>query len=279
MREKLLRMLTSRVPLRFTLAQKTIQSLSLFSYEDRLKLCAVDRPHYGHCLYEAAKLAARLGYPRISAIEFGCGGGKGLLAAEMHISQLEKIFPVHVELYGFDTGKGLPAPEDYRDFPHYFKTGDFSMKKQQLCPQLQRAKLVLGNVKDTCETFFDRYEAAPVGCIFHDLDFYSSTRDSFNLLDAGPHHFLPRVFMYFDDVEGDNTWLISEYAGELLAIDKFNQDHSSQKIAANRAMSKLYYNDWWTNRIYVYHDFQHPKYNLFIANEEVKGHEANISLN
>ena len=49
---------------------------SLFSYEDRLKICAVDRPHYGHCLYETAKLATCLNYPRVSAIEFGCGGGR-----------------------------------------------------------------------------------------------------------------------------------------------------------------------------------------------------------
>ena len=33
----------------------------------------------------------RLNYPRVSAIEFGCGGGEGLLNAEMHIEQLEKI--------------------------------------------------------------------------------------------------------------------------------------------------------------------------------------------
>jgi hypothetical protein len=33
----------------------------MFSYRDRLFAHAVDRPHYGHCIYEAAQLAQRLG--------------------------------------------------------------------------------------------------------------------------------------------------------------------------------------------------------------------------
>ena len=84
-------------------------------------MCAVERPHYGHCIFEAAQLAHRLALPRISVIEFGCGGGNGLLNAEMHCVEVAKIFPdVAFELYGFDTGDGLPPPiEDYRDFPHY----------------------------------------------------------------------------------------------------------------------------------------------------------------
>ena len=96
----LMRILSQRTPLRVVAARKAIQAFSLFSYEDRLKSCAVDRPHYGHCLYEAARLATRLDYPRVSAIEFGCGGGNGLLNAETHILELEKIFPVKFELYG-----------------------------------------------------------------------------------------------------------------------------------------------------------------------------------
>jgi hypothetical protein len=69
---------------------------------------------------EAAILASLLGYPKISVIEFGCGGGNGLLNAEMHINEVMKIFAVDIELYGFDCGSGLPSPRDYRDMPHYF---------------------------------------------------------------------------------------------------------------------------------------------------------------
>jgi hypothetical protein len=113
----LLRWLNHPAPMR-SLARKAVKAFSLFSYEDRLRFCAIDRPHYGHCLFEAAKLAARLNYPRISAIEFGCGGGNGLLCAEMHVSEIEKVCPVKFDLYGFDSGEGLPAANDYRDFPY-----------------------------------------------------------------------------------------------------------------------------------------------------------------
>jgi hypothetical protein len=158
----LMRILSHRSPWRVVVARKAIQAFSLFSYEDRLRICAVDRPHYGHCLYEAAKLATRLGYPRISAIEFGCGGGNGLLNAEAHISELEKIFPVKFELYGFDSGEGLPPPKDYRDFPHYFRSGNFKMDAQQVSSELNRARLIIGKVNDTCGEFFAEHKASPL---------------------------------------------------------------------------------------------------------------------
>jgi hypothetical protein len=278
MSNTLLRILSQRTPLRVTLTRRAIKALSLFSYEDRLRICAIDRPHYGHCLYEAAKLATRLKYPRISAIEFGCGGGNGLLNAEMHISELEKLFPVKFELYGFDLGEGLPPPQDYRDFPYYFKTGNYKMDGQQLRAKLNRAKLIIGNVKDTCRDFFAENEPAPIGCIFHDLDFYSSTRDAFTLFDADNSHFLPRILMYFDDINGDNTWLVSEFTGELLAIDDFNRKHVTQKISVNRAMRHMYSDEGWRDQIYVYHDYRHPQYNTFVADEEQRLHESKITL-
>src|SRR5262249_47991956 len=86
MSDALLRLLTSRTPLRVALARKLVKHASLFSYEKRLHFGAVERPHYGYCIFQAARLASLLGYPRISVIEFGCGGGNGLVNAEMHIS-------------------------------------------------------------------------------------------------------------------------------------------------------------------------------------------------
>src|SRR5262249_25168350 len=120
--------------------------------------------------------------------------------------------------------------------------------------------------------------AAPVGCIFHDLDYYSSTRDALELFEAQSINFLPRVFMYFDDICGDNTWLVTQFAGELLAIDEFNKNHEMKKIVPNRAMSILYNNTWWAHHIYNYHDFAHPRYNDFVAEYEQMWHEANIRL-
>jgi len=280
MKDLLLQIMNHPRPLSVALARKLIVKFSLFSYLDRLRMCAVERPHYGHCIFEAAQLAHRLALRRISAIEFGCGGGNGLLNAEMHCAEVARIFPdVVFELYGFDTGEGLPPPiEDHRDFPHYFKRGLYEMNPNTLRSRLKFATLVLGDVKDTCRTFFEQYHPAPIGCVFHDLDFYSSTRDAFALFEGDPAFFLPRVFMYFDDIMGNNTWLISEFAGELLAIDEFNQTHSSKKIAANRCLPLLYAHQWWAHQIYIYHDFAHPLYNRFIADPEQMGHENDIRM-
>jgi hypothetical protein len=46
------------------------------------------------------------------------------------------------------------------------------------------------------------------------------------------------VFMYFDDVVGDETWLCNEFTGELLAIDEFNQKHGLKKICKNHIVAK-----------------------------------------
>ncbi len=264
--------------MRVSLAREVIRRFSLFSYQDRLAVCAVERPHYGHCIFQAAKLASRLNYRKMSVIEFGCGGGNGLLNAEMHIAEIMKIFPVEIELYGFDTGVGLPPAKDYRDYPHYFEPGQYYMNPAGLEQKLKKGKLVLGDVNDTCKTFFRDFDAAPVGCIFHDLDYYSSTRDAFTLFEASSIHFLPRVFMYFDDIIGNNTWLASEFAGEMLAIEEFNKTHSSRKIAQSRSVPMEYPDQWWRNQIFIYHDIEHLKYNVFVAADEQVRHENNIKL-
>ena len=84
--------------------------------------------------------------------------------------------------------------------------------------------------------------------------------------------------MYFDDVVGDNTWLVSEFAGEPLAIDEFNSANKNRKIAANRYMRTLFPTQWWPHNVFIYHDFHHPKYTIYIADHEGKRHESGIRL-
>jgi SAM-dependent methyltransferase len=273
-----LKALTHRTPLRSVLARKFIKHFGLFSYEQRLSIEAVDRPNYGYCIFQAARLASLLRYPRISVLEFGCGGGNGLLNAEKHIKEVTKLFSVDIDLYGFDAGSGLPAPTDYRDMPHYFRQGLHAMDRNALERRLKHAKLVIGDIRDTCVTFLQSYKPAPIGCVLHDLDYYSSTRDALALLDGDAAYFLPRVFMYFDDVVGDDTWLCNEFTGELLAIDEFNQKHRLKKICKNRIVSKQYPNSWWPDLVYVYHHFEHPRYNDFVADQQQLGHQRAIRL-
>ena len=265
-------------PLRVAITRKIVQRFSLFSYRQRLQLCAIDRPHYGHCIFEAAQLAARLQSPSVSVVEFGCGGGNGLVNAEMHIEEVEKIFPVKIELYGFDTAEGLPPLQDHRDFPYYFRPGQYAMEPARLRQKLHRAKLLLGNVAETSKTFFSEYKPAPIGCIFHDFDFYSSTRDSFAMFEADSSYFLPRIFMYFDDIIGNNTWLPSEFAGELLAVNEYNQTHVFRKISKNYSYERDFPDQPWRHQIFIHHDFKHPDYNRFVADEEQIEHENAIQL-
>lgn len=279
MSDFLFKALTHRTPLRVELARRLIKQFSLFSYERRLSIGAIDRPNYGFCIFQAARLASLLAFPKISVIEFGCGGGNGLLNAEMHISQVKKSFPVEIDLYGFDSGSGLPSPCDYRDMPHYFRAGLYEMDRGSLERKLKHAKLVIGEIRETCKSFVKKYDPAPIGCVFHDLDFYSSTRDALMLFDEDHARFLPRVFMYFDDIVGDETWLCNDFTGERLAIEEFNRGHEAKKICKDHYVSQRYCNQWWADLIYIYHDFGHPRYNDFIAGKEQTRHESSIRLN
>jgi hypothetical protein len=55
-------------------------------------------------------LGKTLGHERISVIEYGVAGGNGLRMLEEHAKKIESILGVKIEVYGFDTGKGLPQP-------------------------------------------------------------------------------------------------------------------------------------------------------------------------
>ena len=63
------------------------------------------------------------------------------------------------------------------------------MDRQILEGKLKRAKLVLGDVSDTCSMFFKDYNPAPIGAIFYDLDYYSSTKAALTLLTRTPSTF------------------------------------------------------------------------------------------
>ncbi len=107
--------------------QVAIRRLKLGSYSFRFSIGAVVRPHYAFLVYHAARLAARLGQPRVSILEFGVAGGAGLLAMEYHAEQVEKLFPVKIDIYGFDTGEGIPVAIDYRDLLYVLKPGFYKM--------------------------------------------------------------------------------------------------------------------------------------------------------
>jgi hypothetical protein len=227
----------------------------------------LERPHYAYIMFEGAKLAKSLGHSKISVIEFGVAGGAGLLAMERLADEIEKRIDIEFEIYGFDTGTGLPPPQDYRDLPYQWREGFFAMDVPSLKGRLKRAKLVIGDVKGTSQTFFSEFRPAPIAAVSHDFDYYSSTMDALKMFDRGPKRFLPRTFCYFDDIIGDSTALYNEYTGQLGAINDFNKANSMRKLCQVSYLLSDPIRQQWHHQIYAYHQFDHPDYCRFVAME------------
>lgn len=257
-----------RLPLRVALMRNILQRMSGVSYAKRLQYNALVRPEYGFCMYNAAVLARALGYKEISAMEFGVAGGAGLVNMERHAKEIKKELGIDFQIYGFDMGSGLPKPEDYRDMPYMWDEGFFPMDRQRLDSRLQMAKLVIGDVRETTTGFHEQYSPAPIGCIFFDLDYYSSTVGAFKIFDTDPTQYLPRVYCYFDDVLSEGLRANNEYVGVLRAINEFNHRSDDRKIAKIPGlMVSRKIPAYWNEQIYVFHDFGHAKYCDFIGNQ------------
>lgn len=258
------RLMNQPQPLRSSI-RALVRSTGFGGPKFQFDIGAIERVNYAYLVYNAAKLAHQLGHQRVSILEFGVAGGDGLLSLERHADWVEKFFPVKIEIYGFDTGEGLPAPVDYRDLQYHWKAGHFRMDQNELKARLRRAKLVLGNVRTTAATFIDTFHPAPIGAVSHDLDFYSSTMDALKLFDAPDDFILPRVFCYFDDVLGGEVELYNDYTGERAAILDFNASHQDRKL------SQAYYLQMgmqrWRHQIWILHNFNHPDYGKFIGEE------------
>ena len=141
--------------------------------------------------------------------------------------KVEAILGLGVDVYGFDTGTGLPKPEDYRDLPNLYTESSFRMDVEGLKKRLKKAQLILGLVEHTVKKLIDS-RAAPVAFVSIDLDYYSSTMQALKLLEADQARLLPRIHFYFDDIMG---LTFSEYNGERLAIADFNASHTMRKIS------------------------------------------------
>jgi hypothetical protein len=221
------------------------------------------RPNYVWGVLQGAHLAKSLGIERISVIEFGVAGGNGLVALDHIAQRVEDILGVGIDVYGFDTGAGLPKPTDYRDLPNIWVEGAFRMDVEKLKTRLARADLVLGDVENTVPAFIES-RPAPVAFIAFDLDYHSSTMQAFKLLEANEALLLPRIYSYFDDIMG-HTY--SDFTGERLAIREFNSSHTRRKISPIYGLKyflpKPYDQEAWSEMFYLTHIFDHPLYSRY----------------
>lgn len=238
-----------RRPLLYALGR---QALRVQRYRHRIR--DYSRPQYRDSMVHGAKLASSLGYKRMTAIEFGVATGSGLIALERIATEVEREWPVTVDVVGFDLGTGLPQPTDFRDLPWHWRLGDFPMDVDKLRARLQRAELIIGDLRDTLPRFVSdrsRLSASPVGAVMCDLDFYSSTAAALELFEAEWKTHLPRVQVYFDDLARTN-----KYIGEWRAIEEFNDRNADRAIAFR--FDRLA--DPVTCQLLEFHHFQHPRY-------------------
>ena len=214
------------------------------------------RRAYAWGVVQAVALGRVLGVDRISAIELGVGGGAGLISLERIAERAAVLSGVGVDVYGFDTGVGLPKPVDYRDSPNMWFEGQCPMNRERVMRQLHTASLRLGNVRDTIPHFL-KEQPAPVGFIGFDLDLYSSTTDAMALLRAEDGALLPRIACYFDNILGHSY---SDFTGERLAIAEFNAQ-PMRKISSIHGLRhfvpKAYRDDRCWECMFFAHIFEH----------------------
>ena len=244
-----------------------IRKTGLGSWRFQYKTGSLARQNYAYLVYQAAQLAQKLGEPRVSVIEFGVAGGNGLVAMEQHAEQVEKIFNVKIEVYGFDTTEGLPAPVDYRDLPYHWKGGFFHMDLPLLKSKLKRSQLVIGDTRETTHAFTQQFNPAPIGAVSFDLDYYSSTVAALKILESSDKYLLPRIFVYFDDVIGRETELYNDFTGVRLAIHEFNRDHESRKLSPLYYLTAMDPATAWHHYMWSFHAFSHPRYGQFVSDE------------
>ena len=217
----------------------------------------VSRPHYLLGVLTAANQAISERISEISVIEFGVAGGRGLLALEEYAAWVERKTQIKIAIYGFDSGIGLPEMSgDYRDHPDQWTSMDYPMDEQLLREQLStRTTLIIGNVAQTVPEFARNASSSPIGFIAFDLDLYSSTRDALQILLLTEQQLLRRVMMYFDDI---NLIYNHKFAGELLAIDEFNQTSDTVKIARWRGIEqgRAFPEEPFLRKMYIAHNLE-----------------------
>jgi len=219
----------------------------------------VTRHHTAYGLLKAADYARSLGIREVTAVEFGVAAGAGLLNMCEVADRVTRATGVSFRIVGFDTGKGMPPPRDYRDHPEYYAEGDFPGDFAGLARRLPpNASLRIGDVADTVATFVSELTgAAPLGYAAIDVDYYWSAAECMAVFTGPADRYLPITMVYLDDVEeeGVNPW-----CGELLAVDEFNTREQFRKVTPFNFLRqrRIFRNAKWIDHLFALHVLDHP---------------------
>jgi hypothetical protein len=207
-----------------------------------------ERKDIAHYILLATAQAKCLGYDTVSLFEFGVGGGGGLLRICNTAKKLTELCGMKYKIYGFDRGIGLPSVIDYRDHPEIWWGGKYQMDYPSLKRKLPpNCELIIGDIHNTLPKFMERTDVPPIGFVSLDVDLYTSTRDCMPFFEQDSSKYLPSVLTYVDDA--DLVLTISEWTGQRLALNEFNERNEFRKIEKK---------DIVYNRMYVCQVLDHP---------------------
>ncbi len=166
---------------------------------------------------------------------------------------------IEFRIVGFDTGRGLPSVQGYKDHPEIWSAGDFTTDdRDKLLQRLgNRAEVIWGDIADTADAFSNAVDpSAPIGFISVDVDIYSATKSALRCLTNHPEKYNPAISMYFDDT---SFFFANEWSGELAAIAEFNQENSLRKIGRDRSLPghRPVKAESWYSKMYVCHILDH----------------------
>jgi hypothetical protein len=216
-----------------------------------------ERRPYAFGILSAADLASQKGIPKIAVIEFGVASGHGLMSMSRIASAVSKMTGIQLDVVGFDTGKGMPPAQDYRDHPEVYFEGDFAPDNIGflIASLPSNTRVVIGDVSETIPEFVRSYDGV-IGFVSVDVDYYSSAKHCLNIFTEDANKYLPWSPVFFDDVLNDshNPW-----CGEKLAIVEFNTQHPLRKIAPFNAIrnKRIMKSASWLPQMYCLHVLDH----------------------
>jgi hypothetical protein len=232
------------------------------------------RRQHAYGLLKAADEARARGLRAVTAVELGVASGTGLLNICELGERITKATGVGFRVAGFDTGEGMPPPADYRDHPELYKEGWFPMDREALEARLPaNAEIHLGPIEETMPAYVDRLgPEAPLGFATLDVDFYSSSKGALRLFDGRPDAYLPFVTVYVDDLALSTH---TRFAGELLAIREFNEEHELRKLDWdwNLANTRVFKRAEWLTHMFKLHVLDHPERSDLARSAEVASFE------
>lgn len=232
------------------------------SFRAKVYFDLVFRPHHAFALLRAADRARQLGIRTVTSIEFGVAGGYGLLNMGRLAQRIEKVTGVKFRVIGFDTGKGLPPPRDWRDHPDFYRRGEYAMQEHDLLKRSlpDFAELIFGDMVETVPAFLARLDpAAPIGFVSVDVDYYWSAVEALRVFESpDPRQYLKTTYVYLDDIAFEDH---SKWAGEMLAVEEFNGRNQMRKICPLTMLrqKRVMKNAQWIDHMHALHVLDHPE--------------------